>query len=106
MHNDMYMYVGKRESFVCIITHTCACTVHVNERCRRKEEEASKVKQTTKQSNTTHPRQSLQSIFEEKGSHHMYNVQVYLSCTLCLVSVQCSSTYIHQTLPAMQTGQV
>ena len=32
--------------------------VYFNERCRRKKE-ASKVKQTTRQSNTTHPMQSL-----------------------------------------------
>ena len=36
----------------------CIIHVHVNERCRRKEE-ASKVIQTTRQSNTAHPRQSL-----------------------------------------------
>ena len=47
------MYLFHR--FVLCFLCTCTC---FNERCRRKEE-ASKVKQTTKQSSTAHPRQSL-----------------------------------------------
>ena len=38
--------------------YTCSVSMYMLERCRRKEE-VSKVKQTTKQSNTAHPRQSL-----------------------------------------------
>ena len=51
--------------------HTMSCTLMRDEMvytCRNKE--ASKVKQTTRQSNTAHPRQSL---FEWKNEHvHVY----------------------------------
>ena len=49
-----------------------------NERCRRKKE-ASKVKQTTKQSNTAHPRQSIHIVITVIDSLklHVY-VKMYM----------------------------
>ena len=67
MHLCMYMYMVMFLSGLCC-TQRDMYNVCFNERSIRKEEsekEASKVKQTTRQSNTAHPRQSF---FQRKMS--------------------------------------
>ena len=57
-HTVLKVHVASAElQYTCMSmhVHVHCIHVHVNERCRRKEE-ASKVKQTTRQSNLAHPR--------------------------------------------------